>query len=118
MKSSSAKFTVMLVGGPVIALITHELIYLTTYESCTRQRFIPAHVIAAAGAVMLAWLVVYTVNGFKQKTEPAEEVPTVHRARVRKQFMAAAGISVTCLSLLLLLSQWTSVFVLGSCATR
>jgi hypothetical protein len=99
--------------GPFAALSQLQANYALVGWACVAGRSWPLHVIALSAAAMatLAAFVAYR-NWLRLGPRWKEDGPGVFP---RSRFMAALGVLISLLMLLVIIAQWIPVFIYGPC---
>lgn len=100
--------------GPVAALVSQELIYLSDIWACGLHGWAAIHVVPALCMVLCigAGLIAYSDW---RRVGGGVELEHGSRVITRTRFLAVCGMATSAFAGLVTLAQWLSVFVFGPC---
>lgn len=106
--------TIGLLLGPVVALINHGLIYMSTPWACGRGGHWALHIIPAVCFLVAIGSGLLARADWTRAVGRETEAPGASILD-RSRFIALCGVATSALSALLILTQWLAVVVFGPC---
>jgi len=107
------RLSIDVLGGPVVALINQQAIYAGNMWACGHNATGTLHVVPALSviAVLLttidSWMVYRAIGRGVEDEHGGEDT--------RTRFLAALGMMIGVISLLVVLAQWLAIFTFGAC---
>lgn len=102
-----------LVLGPTTALVNQQLIYAADMYACGRNLQYAEHVIPALALILVLGMAFTSYRDWQAAGKGVEDEEATVATRTR--FLALIGIVVSLFSALVIIAQWSTIFVFDPC---